>query len=238
MENGYLNYLIGSGYLGYLLWMLPCFLLSLFAQIKVKSSFNKYSQINNSRHLTGAQAAYELLSSQGIKNVQIVPTSGSLTDHFDPRTNTIALSESVYNSTSIAAVGVACHEAGHACQHAQGYVPNKIRTAIVPACNIGSRIAWILIILGFIPFSFSNVLLIAGIILYSLSVIFTIVTLPVEFNASKRALKIIKENHMLTEEEYPGAKSVLTSAAMTYVAAACVAIAQLLRLILIASRRN
>ena len=230
--------LYASGYLSYLIWMLPCFILSLIAQGMVKSRFNKYSNIQNSRHITGAQAAQMLLQSKGVTGVNIVPVAGNLTDHFDPGTNTIALSESVYSKTSIAAVGIACHEAGHACQHAEGYTPNKIRSAILPACNFGSKFSWFLIIVGFLPFSYANIFLYIGIALFSLSVIFTLVTLPVEFNASSRALKVIKEIHLLDDSEYQGAGAVLKAAAMTYVASACTAVAQLLRLILIASSRR
>lgn len=234
----YFSYLYGSGYLSYLVWMLPCFILSLIAQGLVKSRFSKYSAIPNSKRITGAQAAEMLLRYKGVTGVNIVPISGNLTDHFDPRNNTISLSESVYNSTSIAAVGVACHEAGHACQHAEGYVPNKIRSAIVPVCNFGSKFSWILLLIGFLPFSFANVFLYLGIIMFSASVVFTVVTLPVEFNASARALKIIKETNMLSGSEYDGAAKVLKAAAMTYVAAACTSIAQLLRLLLIANSRR
>lgn len=226
------------GYLSYLVWMLPAIIISLIAEISVKSRFAKYSKIQNKRLLTGAQAAQLLLNSKGITNVRIVPVKGNLNDNFDPRNNTISLSESVYNNTSIAAIGVACHEAGHACQHAEGYWPNKFRSFMVPVCNFGSRVSWILILIGFIPFKFSSVFLWAGIIFFSLSVIFTLITLPVEFNASRRAIKIIAETNMLDSDEIGGAKSVLTAAAMTYVASACVALLQLLRLVLIANSRR
>lgn len=236
--NSFFGGIIYSGYLGYLIWMLPAIILSAIAQISVKSKFSKYSQIRNSKGITGAQAAYMLLQSKGINNVRIVPISGNLTDNFNPKNNTISLSESVYNSTSIAAVGVACHEAGHACQLAEGYAPNKFRSAMVPVCNIGSKISWILIVIGLLLCGTTNIFLILGIVFFSLSVLFTLITLPVEFNASSRALKIIKETGMLSETEYPGAKAVLTAAAMTYVAAACTALLQLLRLILIANSRR
>ena len=237
----FLRSIANSGYLGYLLFMLPAIILSIVAQAMVKGRFAKYSKIPNSRRLTGAMAAQMVLDANGVTGVRIVPIAGSLTDHFDPRNNTISLSESVYNQTSIAAVGVACHEAGHAVQHATGYVPNKIRTAIVPACNIGSKISWILIIIGLLISGFSRLgatFLWLGIIFFSLSVLFTLVTLPVEFNASHRALETIKKTNMLSAEEYPGARATLSAAAMTYVAAACVALLQLLRLILIASSRR
>lgn len=220
------------------IFMIPCMILSLICSAKVKSTFNKYSKVPNSRLMTGAQAAQALLTANGVTGVVIEHVPGNLTDHFDPRTNTIRLSDPVYSGTSVAAVGVACHEAGHACQHAEGYFPNKLRTAILPVANIGSKLSWILIIIGLmLPYQYDFVVTI-GIILYSASVLFTVVTLPVEFNASSRALKTIKANRFLNEEEYPGARSTLTAAAMTYVAAAAVAIAQLLRLLLIANRRR
>lgn len=222
----------------YLLFMLPFFILSLVCNMSVKSRFKKYSAIANSKHLTGAQAAQQVLMAHGVTGVRIEPVRGSLTDHFDPRTNVIRLSESVYNATSIAAVGVACHEAGHAVQHAEGYVPNKIRSAIVPAANIGSRLSWIFLVVGFLlPVKYDFVVII-GIVLFSASVLFTVATLPVEFNASSRALKTIQATGMLNESEYEGAKKVLTAAAMTYVAAAATSIAQLLRLVLIANNRR
>lgn len=218
--------------------MIPCLLLSLFCSAKVKTTFSKYSKVPNSRLMTGARAAEELLRANGVTGVTIEHVQGNLTDHFDPRTNTIRLSDSVYNATSVAAVGVACHEAGHACQHAEGYFPNKLRSAILPVANIGSKLSWILIIVGLLlPTRFDFVVTI-GIILYAAAVLFTLVTLPVEFNASSRALKTIRENHFLTDEEYPGAKSTLTAAAMTYVASAATAIMQLLRLILIFGNRR
>ena len=218
--------------------MIPCLLLSLFCSAKVKTTFSKYSKVPNSRLMTGSRAAEELLRANGVTGVTIEHVQGNLTDHFDPRTNTIRLSDSVYNATSVAAVGVACHEAGHACQHAEGYFPNKLRSAILPVANIGSKLSWILIIVGLLlPTRFDFVVTI-GIILYAAAVLFTLVTLPVEFNASSRALKTIRENHFLTDEEYPGAKSTLTAAAMTYVASAATAIMQLLRLILIFGNRR
>ena len=222
----------------YLIYMLPCFILSLICNIAVKSNFNKYSQIANSRRLTGAQAAQQVLSAHGVTGVRIEPVHGNLTDHFDPRTNVIRLSESVYNATTVAAVGVACHEAGHAVQHAEGYLPNKIRSVIVPMANFGSRLSWIFLVVGMLlPVKYSFVMVI-GIVLFSLSVLFTLITLPVEFNASNRALKTIKETNMLYPDEYDGAKKVLTAAAMTYVAAAATSIAQLLRLLMIANNRR
>lgn len=222
----------------YILIMLPCLILSLICSAKVKSNFSKYSAVYNTRGLTGVQAAQQVLNAHGVTGVRIEPVSGNLTDHFDPRTNVIRLSESVYNARTVSAVGVACHEAGHAVQHAEGYVPNKIRSAIVPVANIGSRLSWIVLVIGMIlPVQFSFVITI-GIVMFSASVAFTLITLPVEFNASSRALKTIKETNMLSESEYEGAKKVLSAAAMTYVAAAATSIMQLLRLILIFGNRR
>ena len=227
----------------YLIFILPCVIISLICQIRVKSAFSKYSQIPNSRRMTGAQAAEYVLRQNGVTGVRIEHVSGNLTDHFDPRTNVIRLSDSVYNSASVAAVGVAAHEAGHAVQEAKNYLPNKIRSAILPAARFGSGVSWILIIIGFL-FSaraqggFGLYILYAGIILFSLSVLFTVATLPVEFDASRRALTCIRETNLLTEEEYKGTKSVLSAAAMTYVASALTAIMQLVRLLFIANNRR
>lgn len=224
--------------LTYFLFMIPCLILSLYCSAKVNSTFNKYSKVANRRGLTGAQAAHQVLSSNGVTGVKIEPVSGNLTDHFDPRTNTIRLSESVFNSSTVAAVGVAAHEAGHAVQHAQGYMPNKIRSAIVPVANFGSKLSWILIFVGFLLPVQYNFVITLGIVFFSFSVLFTLVTLPVEFNASKRALETIKGTNLLYEDEYSGAKKTLSAAAMTYVAAAATAIAQLLRLLLLVNRRR
>lgn len=222
----------------YLVFILPCLVISLIAQSRVSSAFNKYSRIQNSRHITGLEAAQRVLSVNGVTGVNFEMVKGRMTDHFDPSTNTIRLSEGVYNATTIAAVGIAAHEAGHAVQHAQGYLPNKIRGAIVPVANIGSKLSWIFILIGlFLPVQYDWVLYL-GIIFYSLSVLFTIVTLPVEFNASKRAMQCIKSGGILPQEECSGAKSVLSAAAMTYVAAAFTAIMQLVRLLVIAGNRK
>ncbi len=233
---GYFSYL-GYYNWSYLAFMLPCIILTIAVQIKMKSAFSKYGNIRNSRGLTGAQAAERLLMHKGVTGVRIERIAGEYTDHFDPRTNVIRLSDAVYDRASIAAVGVACHEAGHAVQHAEGYVPNKIRSAILPAANIGSKLSWIFIILGLV-LSALQPLLYVGIILFSASVLFTVATLPVEFNASSRALKVIKETGMLSDEEYTGAKKTLSAAAMTYVASAATAVMQLIRLILIARNRD
>ncbi|MBQ2688280.1 MAG: zinc metallopeptidase [Clostridia bacterium] len=241
------------GYFEYLLWMLPAIIISLIAQSKVSSAYSKYSKVINRMGITGAEAARKVLSAGGVTNVQIASVGGKLTDHFDPRSNTIRLSDGVYGQTTVAAIAIAAHEAGHALQHAEGYLPNKIRSVLVPISNIGSRIGWILILIGF---AFSGVsyyyystpttydspigdaLITIGIILYSTSLLFTLITLPVEFNASKRALKIIESTGMVQGEELVGAKKTLTAAAMTYVAAALTALLQLLRIILIAKRRR
>lgn len=223
----------------YLVFIVPCVIITLICQINVKSTFSKYSKVRNSRNMTGAQAAEYVLRQNGVNGVRIEHVAGNLSDHFDPRTNVIRLSDSVYNSTSVAAVGVACHEAGHAVQHAENYLPNKIRAIILPLANIGSNLSWILILLGFLfSAKVGFIFLYIGIILFSLSVLFTIATLPVEFNASKRALECIKDGDLLYGDEYKGAKRTLQAAAMTYVAAALTAIMQLLRLIVLAKRRN
>lgn len=223
----------------YLVFIVPCIIITLICQIKVQSTFSKYSKIRNSRNITGAQAAEYVLRQNGVTGVRIEHVSGSMTDHFDPRTNVIRLSDTVYNSNSVAAVGVACHEAGHAVQHAEGYLPNKIRGIILPMAKIGSQLSWILILLGLVfTTKVGFVLLYIGIVLFSLSVLFTIATLPVEFNASKRALECIRESDLLYGDEYTGAKRTLQAAAMTYVASALTAIMQLLRLIVIARSRR
>ena len=233
---GYFSYLYYYDWT-YLLIMLPCIVLTIICQINVNTTFNKYSKIRNSRNMTGAQAAEYVLRANGVTGVQIMQVAGNLTDHFDPRSNVIRLSDNVYNSNSIAAVGVACHEAGHAVQHAQGYVPNKIRSAILPVANIGSKISWIFIVLG-LASSMFQVLLYVGIVFFAASVLFTLATLPVEFNASSRALACIRDNDLLSTDEYKGARRTLQAAAMTYVAAAATALLQLLRLILLANNRR
>ncbi|MBQ3692472.1 MAG: zinc metallopeptidase [Clostridia bacterium] len=221
--------------LTYLIFMLPAIILSMWAQFKVKSSYNKYSKIPNSRGMTGETAARAVLGCHGITNVRIEHVAGSLTDHFSPKENIIRLSDGVYSQVSIAAVCIAAHEAGHAVQHAEGYVPNKIRSSIIPVASITSKLSMPILIAGFL---FSDTLIRVGIIAYSLAVLVYLVTLPVEFDASRRALSAIKSNYMLDENEYKGAKSVLTAAAMTYVASALSALIQFLRLVLIANGRR
>lgn len=220
----------------YVVLVLPCLLLSLLASANVNSTFKKYSTQLSIRRITGADAARRVLSANGVSGVRIEPIRGNLTDHFDPRSNVIRLSENVYGSTSIAAIGVACHEAGHAVQYAREYVPMKVRAAIIPVTNFGSRLAMPLILLGLV-FSylsyFGDTLIYLGIACFGLSVVFQLVTLPVEFNASRRAVQTIDSAGLLTEEEQRGAKKTLRAAAMTYVAATAVALSQLLRLLVI-----
>lgn len=231
----YFSYYYLSNYY-YVILVLPVLILSMVASARVNSSFKKYSKVLSARRITGSQAAFEILRYYGITNVQIERVSGNLTDHYDPRTNVIRLSDSVYNSTSVAAIGVACHEAGHAAQYAQSYVPIKIRNFILPVANLGSRLGFPLAILGF--FLGFEPLAMFGVIFFAFAVLFQLVTLPVEFNASKRALSVIGAVDLLGEEEKKGAKKVLTAAAMTYVAALAVSVANLLRLILMVNRRR
>ena len=225
----------------YLYLVLPCILLSLWASHNVNTTFERYSRQFSQRRLTGAEAARRVLQANGVHGVRIDRISGKLTDHFDPKTNVIRLSDSVYDSTSTAAIGVACHEAGHAVQYAEGYAPIKLRAAIIPLTNFGSRIAMPLILAG-ILFStfglFSDALVYLGIACFGLSLVFQLVTLPVEFNASRRAIRTIEDAQLLTAEEQRGAKKTLKAAAMTYVAATAVALAQLLRLIAIFGGRR
>ena len=211
-------------------------LISLAAQIHVKSSFRKYSQVRNERGMTGAEAARQLLLDHGITDVGIQQVAGSLTDHYDPRTNIIRLSEDVYNSDSVAAVGVAMHEAGHALQYAEGYFPIRVRNAIVKSTNICSTGSYILVLLG-ILFAFQPLLDI-GIALFCVVLFFQLVTLPVEFNASGRAVRSLRETGILNAEEQAGVRKVLTAAALTYVAAVAVSLIHLLRLLAIRGRRR
>ncbi|MBQ4103032.1 MAG: zinc metallopeptidase [Clostridia bacterium] len=214
----------------YFILVIPVFIISLIIQAKMKSTFSKYSQVANSRRITGAQAAEMVLRYYNIQDVRIERINGSLTDCYDPISKVIKLSDSVYDNPSIAAVGVACHEAGHAAQHAEKYVPIRIRNYILPVCNIGSKISIPLLIAGVI-FSARPIIWI-GIGLFAFTAIFQTVTLPVEFNASNRALNVIESTGILSYEEKRGAGKVLKMAAMTYVAALAMSLAQLLRLIL------
>ena len=223
----------------YILLVVPAFLLALWAQVKVKGTYKKMSAVRNSRGLTGAQAASRVLYEHGVTNVRIEHVSGTLTDHYDPRSNVIRLSEGVYDSASVAAVGIACHEAGHAVQYAKNYAPIRVRNAILPVCNVGSRIGLPMAIIGLVIGSMvGRWLFWAGILLYALVALFQLVTLPVEFNASRRALQTIDDTGMLAGDEYRGARKVLTAAALTYVAALAVSLANLLRLILRNTRRR
>lgn len=225
----------------YVVLVLPCLIFAMVASANVNSTFKRYSKELSRRHLTGAEAAQRVLSANGVSGVRFERVSGNLTDHYDPRSNVIRLSDDVFGSTSIAAIGVACHEAGHAVQYAKGYAPIKLRAAIIPVTNFGSRLAMPLILLGLL-FSagsyFGDTMVYLGIACFGLSVLFQLVTLPVEFNASRRALQAIESNELLTEEEYRGARKTLTAAAMTYVAATAVALAQLLRLLMIFGGRR
>jgi len=224
----------------YLVLVLPCILLSLWASSNVNSTFKKYSKQHSSRRLTGAEAAQRVLMANGVRGVRIERVSGNLTDHYDPKANVIRLSDSVYSNTSTAAIGVACHEAGHAVQYAENYAPIKLRAAIIPVTNIGSMLAWPLILIGllFTSSNMSTTFIYLGIACFSLSLVFQLVTLPVEFNASRRAMAAIDECNILTSEERKGARKTLTAAAMTYVAAVAVSLAQLLRLILLFGNRR
>ena len=225
----------------YVVLVLPCLILSLWASSNVNSTFKRYSSQFSSRRITGAEAAQRVLSANGVRDVRIDRVSGNLTDHFDPKTNVIRLSDNVFSSTSTAAIGVACHEAGHAVQYSEGYFPIKLRSAIIPITNFGSKLAMPLILLGLLfsyVGSFSYTLVYLGIACFGLSLIFQLVTLPVEFNASRRAISAIEQGGILTEEEQKGAKKTLRAAALTYVAATATALAQLLRLIVLFGGRN
>lgn len=211
----------------------------LIASARVKSTYQKYSQYRSMSGMTGAQAADRILRSAGIYDVTIQHVSGNLTDHYNPSKKTLNLSDSVYGSTSVAAVGVAAHECGHAIQHQQGYAPLHLRTAIVPVANIGSVLAWLLILIGlFFSRNTGSLLINIGILCFSLAVLFQLVTLPVEFNASSRALRILGEQGILSESEIPYTRKVLSAAALTYVASAAASILQLLRLVLLFGGRS
>lgn len=225
-DNTYILVLIGAA-------------ICMLASSKVKSTFNRYSQVRNHAGMTGAQAAARILQMGGLGDVRVQHVSGSLTDHYDPRTKVVNLSDATYNSASVAAVGVAAHECGHALQHAHGYAPLQIRGALVPVANIGSMAAWPLIIVGFFLNGNSSMFFInLGIWCFALSVLFQLVTLPVEFNASHRAIGILGDSGMLYPEEVDGTKKVLSAAALTYVASAAASILQLLRLVMIGERKR
>lgn len=220
----------------YIILVLPMIIFSLVASARVNSAFKKYSSVYSARRLTGAQAAFEILRYYGITNVRIERVSGNLTDHYDPRTNVIRLSDKVHDSTSVAAIGVACHEAGHAAQYANGYIPIKIRNLVFPVASLGSKAGIPLALIGF--FINSELLAVIGVVFFSFAVLFQLVTLPVEFNASSRALSVISATDILSDEEKKGASKVLRAAAMTYIAALAVSLANLLRLILMINRRR
>ncbi len=220
----------------YLIFVVPMLILSLIAQGMVQSSYKKYSKLMGARRITGAQAAEMLLRSRGVTDVRVERISGNLTDHYDPKANVIRLSDGVYSSSSVAAVGIACHEAGHALQYAQSYAPIKLRMALVPVCNIASQLSVPLIILGIVLNFFQ--LAYIGIAAFAVATVFQLVTLPVEFNASRRAMSIINEQNILYGDEAKGARKVLTAAAMTYVAALAVSLANLLRFVMIVGNRR
>lgn len=216
--------------------LIPALIISFWAQMKIKSAFSKYSKVVSSKGFTGAQVARILLDSSGLYNVPVELVSGKLSDHYDPSNRIMRLSNEVFYGNSVAAIGVAAHETGHAIQHKENYAPLNIRNSIVPLVNFGSNLSWALFILGMV-LKFSG-LINLGILLFTFVVVFQLITLPVEFNASKRALNILKEKELLYRDELDKAKAVLNAAAMTYVAAALMAVSQLLRLILISSNNR
>lgn len=216
--------------------ILPGILLALFAQYRIKSTFSRYSEVMARSGFTGARVARDMLDAAGLGDVPVNRVQGTLTDHYDPIHRTLNLSESVYGSSSIAALGVAAHECGHALQHLEGYEPLKLRSAVVPTVNIGSSLSWPIFLAGMI--SGWRPLLLAGVMLFSLTVLFTLITLPVEFNASRRAMAALEGRGYLSWEELDGAKKVLNAAALTYVAAALSAILNLLRLLVLARRSD
>lgn len=233
MPYGYYGYYFDPTYI----LIIIAAIISLIAQWRVNSAFSKYSRVASMSGMTGAQAARMILQSNGINDVSVKRISGKLTDHYNPSTKVLNLSESVYGSTSVAAIGVAAHECGHAIQHARGYFPLSLRTALVPVANIGSQLSWVFIIVGAI-LSFNQTLITIGIIMFSAAVLFQLVTLPVEFNASARALEQLESNGILYRDEVSQTRKVLSAAALTYVAAAATAILQLLRLIILFGGRG
>ncbi|MCL5292794.1 MAG: zinc metallopeptidase [Actinobacteria bacterium] len=225
----------------YWVLLIPAILLSLYASLKVKTTFSKYSRVSTSSGMSGAQAARRILDMFGASEVRIEAISGRLSDNYDPRSKTLNLSEDVYGDSSLAAVGVAAHEAGHALQHAKGYAPLALRSGLVPIASIGSNLAPMLIILGFFMRGLgglSSLMIQAGIVLFSAAVAFTLITLPVEFNASNRAMSLLTTSGVITSEEYKPVRKVLNAAAMTYVAAALAAIMQLIYYIMLSDRRR
>ena len=232
----------GYGYYGFdwtYLLLIIGMLLSLAASAKLKSTFARYKRVRSASGLTGEEAARRILYSAGITDVQVRPVAGSLTDHYDPRNKTLSLSDAVYNATTVAAIGVAAHECGHAMQHAKGYVPLSIRSALVPVVNFGSYLSWPLIVIGlFINSSTGSLFLNAGLLLFSLVVLFQLVTLPVEINASRRAVRLLDQEHILIGDEVGQTARVLKAAALTYVASAAASILQLLRLLILTGGRR
>lgn len=216
--------------------LIPAVLLALYAQIRVQSTYARFAQVPISNGLTGAAVAQEILRRNGLSNVEIDRTEGMLSDHYDPRSRTLSLSSDVHDGTSVAAAGVAAHETGHAIQHARQYAPLALRSAMVPTVQFGSWLAWPLFLLGF--FFHSGTMMQLGILVFSAAVAFTVVTLPVEFDASARAMRALREERLVTPDELRGVRSVLTAAALTYVAAAAMAILQLARMLLLANVRR
>jgi len=216
--------------------LIPAVLLALYSQFRVKSAYAQYSQVPVSSGLTGAQAAGEILRRNGLSDVSVERTEGVLSDHYDPRTRALSLSPDVYSGASVASVGVAAHETGHAIQHARGYAPLALRSAMVPTVQFGSWLAWPIFILGFLFHSGGMVQV--GILVFSAVVAFTVVTLPVEFDASARAMRALQEERLVTTDELRGVRSVLTAAALTYVAAAAMSVMQLLRMLMLANMRR
>lgn len=222
----------------YLLLVVPALLLGMLAQTRMQSAYSKYSQISNREGYTGYRAAREILDRNGLQDVQVLEVGGRLSDHYDPRTRVVRLSEDVYRSSTISAVGVAAHECGHAIQHAESYGPLKLRNAIIPVTNLGSSLAIPLILIGAFIGGNASILIDIGLVGYALVSIFQLVTLPVEYNASSRAMAIISGNNMMTLDEQTGVKKVLNAAALTYVAALLSSLAQLLRMFLLFGNRR
>ena len=228
-----------------ILVLIPAMIFAFWAQMKVNSTFKKYAKVPSRRGLTGAEAARRVLDASGLYHVRVERVRGHLTDHYDPRENVIRLSDATYASTGIAAIGVAAHEAGHAVQHAEGYIPIKLRSAIIPLTRFGSFLAMPLFIMGmlfsggsYLGYGIGTIFMVTGILFFSFSTLFQLVTLPTEFNASARAMKALEDGGLLAAEELPAAKSTLSAAAMTYVAALASSLASLLRLILIFNNRR
>ena len=224
----------------YVIILLPGLLLSIYASIKVENTFRRYNEIKSENGLPASEVIKNLLSQSGLTNIIVTNVRGHLTDYYNHRKKTIALSSSVYNSSSVSALGVACHELGHALQYKDGYLPIKIRNVIIPICNFANSLLWIFIVLGAILYytNLGQTFILIGIIIFSISILLNLVTLPVEYNASKRALKLLKENSILNSNEIIGAKKVLDSAALTYVAGLVISILNLLRFILAFRRRD